>query len=165
MPGWTPRRPGGSGPRVTETAPSRVLITGATGFVGGALARRLVRDGAEVHALVRRPVSDPAVVGLSATGVHAHHHDGTVATMKAIVASAAPEVVFHLATNFVGTHTEADVRCREAIRLDEDTDLKSAGPKGFGGSSPSASALFVCASVAQLVEFWSPKPAVGSSNP
>jgi len=27
----------------------------------------------------------------------------------------------------------------EAIRLDEDTDLKSAGPQGFGGSSPSAS--------------------------
>jgi len=35
----------------------RVLITGATGFVGAALARALVRQGAEVHAL-SRPTAD-----------------------------------------------------------------------------------------------------------
>lgn len=29
---------------------------------------------------------------------------------------------------------------KERVRMDEDTDLKSAGPKGFGGSSPSPSA-------------------------
>ncbi len=37
----------------------RVAITGAGGFLGGALARRLLADGAEVHALSRRPVSLP----------------------------------------------------------------------------------------------------------
>jgi len=31
----------------------KVLVTGATGFVGGAVARRLLADGDEVHALVR----------------------------------------------------------------------------------------------------------------
>ena len=30
---------------------SRVLVTGATGFIGSHLLRRLVTDGAEVHAL------------------------------------------------------------------------------------------------------------------
>ncbi len=35
----------------------RVFITGATGFLGGALARVLAAEGAEVHALVR-PASD-----------------------------------------------------------------------------------------------------------
>lgn len=34
---------------------ARYAVTGATGFVGGALARRLVADGHEVRALVRRP--------------------------------------------------------------------------------------------------------------
>ena len=31
----------------------RVLLTGATGFVGANLARRLLADGHEVHCLVR----------------------------------------------------------------------------------------------------------------
>ena len=39
----------------------RVLVTGATGFVGGNLARALVHRGYEVRALVRRPDSAPAL--------------------------------------------------------------------------------------------------------
>jgi uncharacterized protein YbjT (DUF2867 family) len=38
----------------------RILVTGATGFVGGLLARRLLEDGFEVRCLVRDPDSDPA---------------------------------------------------------------------------------------------------------
>jgi nucleoside-diphosphate-sugar epimerase len=41
-------------------------LTGATGFVGGALARRLRHDGHEVHALVRDPATAQS---LSALGV------------------------------------------------------------------------------------------------
>ena len=38
--------------RMSES-PKRVLVTGATGFVGANLARRLVKEGHEVHLLVR----------------------------------------------------------------------------------------------------------------
>lgn len=40
----------------------RVLVTGATGFLGGALARALAREGAEVRAL-RRPSSERTALG------------------------------------------------------------------------------------------------------
>jgi dihydroflavonol-4-reductase len=38
-----------------DPAAGRVLVTGGTGFVGGLLLTRLVRDGRRVRALVRRP--------------------------------------------------------------------------------------------------------------
>ena len=40
----------------------RVFLTGATGFVGGAMARALVHQGAEIHALVR-PTADRSTLG------------------------------------------------------------------------------------------------------
>ncbi len=43
---------------MTEIKDSTVLVTGATGFLGGALARRLAADGAHVKALARRPNRD-----------------------------------------------------------------------------------------------------------
>ncbi len=45
---------------------SPVLVTGATGFVGGGIARRLLADGREVRALSRRP---DAATALQALGV------------------------------------------------------------------------------------------------
>lgn len=38
----------------------RILVTGATGFIGGLLARRLLEDGFEVRCLVRDPEADAA---------------------------------------------------------------------------------------------------------
>lgn len=38
-----------------------VLVTGATGFLGGALARRLARDGVNVRAMARRPNRDQLI--------------------------------------------------------------------------------------------------------
>lgn len=43
---------------MTDLAGKTVLITGATGFLGGALARRLAGEGIHVKALARRPNRD-----------------------------------------------------------------------------------------------------------
>jgi uncharacterized protein YbjT (DUF2867 family) len=45
---------------VTGGRDGRILVTGATGFIGGLLARRLVEDGLDVRCLVRDPETDAA---------------------------------------------------------------------------------------------------------
>src|SRR3989442_11058540 len=54
--------PGAPDPRVGERMPEPlrdedVLVTGATGFLGSHLTRRLVAEGARVHAFVRKDSS------------------------------------------------------------------------------------------------------------
>jgi nucleoside-diphosphate-sugar epimerase len=80
-----------------------VLVTGATGFVGSRLARRLVRDGREVHALVR-PGSDLGELAPVRERLRVHVHDGSSEGLGAIVAAARPALVFHLASLFVAEH-------------------------------------------------------------
>lgn len=86
----------------------RALITGASGFVGGRLARRLAAEGWEVHGVVRRPPGDPAVRALAGV-CSAHYHDGSMEALERIVRMSRPTVVFHLAARFVAEHRTADV--------------------------------------------------------
>jgi uncharacterized protein YbjT (DUF2867 family) len=55
-----PRRASLSAPAPGNGVRVRVMVTGATGFVGGALARRLIDDGFAVRCLVRDPTSERA---------------------------------------------------------------------------------------------------------
>jgi nucleoside-diphosphate-sugar epimerase len=81
----------------------RALVTGATGFVGSHLVRRLVADGWSVDALVRD--TDAALPG----GVPAHPIPEPVEQLIALVGELAPGVCFHLATAFRGVHTPEDI--------------------------------------------------------
>lgn len=89
--------------------PRRALLTGATGYLGGQFARALVRMGWEVSAIVRGASDAEIVDALRRDGVAVHVHDGTTDQLADIVARVAPEIVWHLATRFVGEHVPSDI--------------------------------------------------------
>lgn len=90
------------------SAPRSVLLTGAGGFIGAALARRLLADGWQVH-VVLRPDSDRGALDGIEAQLTVHLHDGSTAGLVDIVRAAAPLAVCHLASLFLAQHTTADV--------------------------------------------------------
>lgn len=69
----------------------RVLITGASGYIGHHLARQAVKAGWEVYALTR------ASSNLRGLAIPRHDVDGSPESIDRAVRAADPEVVFHLA--------------------------------------------------------------------
>ncbi len=102
---WTP---------VCEPATGRcrfavpVLITGASGFIGGHLAQRMVRQGEEVTVVVR-PQSDVSNLDAVRQDVEVVEHDGSGEGMRAIVDAARPDLVYHVASMFIAEHKPEDV--------------------------------------------------------
>jgi UDP-glucose 4-epimerase len=79
-------------------APARVLVTGATGFIGSHLVRRLVHDGCEVHALTSS-VSSVYGVRLVDLRERITLHEGSLGdacAMDALARAVRPTHVFHL---------------------------------------------------------------------
>ena len=67
----------------------RVLVTGGTGHLGGAVAAHLVRDGDDVRILARRPRADPAIEWIA----------GDLATGEGIAAAVTDvDAIVHAAT-------------------------------------------------------------------
>lgn len=101
----------------------RVLITGATGFVGRHLASRLVAADAEVHVLIR--AAGPARTRLP-HGIAVHTWDGGFDSLDRAVAEARPQVTFHLAAHVVAEHRPADIEPLVAANLTLGTQLAEA---------------------------------------
>ncbi|MCP3873876.1 MAG: NAD(P)-dependent oxidoreductase [Desulfobacteraceae bacterium] len=78
------------------------LVTGATGFVGSHLARRLQHEGWDVHAIARQTSEKDRIVSLK--NITWHIHDGTTNGMRDIFEAARPDIVFHLAAMFITEH-------------------------------------------------------------
>jgi nucleoside-diphosphate-sugar epimerase len=86
-----------------QDASRHALVTGATGFVGRALVRRLARDGWTVDALVRSTGANlPA-------GVTPHLVPAEADDLVDLVTGLGPSHCFHLATAFRGAHVPADI--------------------------------------------------------
>jgi nucleoside-diphosphate-sugar epimerase len=154
----------------------RALVTGAGGFVGGHLVRRLVADGWDVVALVR-PGGDAA--RLAGLGVPAVPVDLTdPAALTAAVRKADPDVALHLAaaraTSSAGERAATAAvnavsglhlvealpdRCRAVVRLGSSTEYaESAGPmderaplapRGLFGATKAAGSLLLAAAAAE----------------
>ena len=77
----------------------RFLITGAAGFVGCALTRRLLADGHEVHVLLKSSTPRWRLAGLEADLRRHEVNLEDEAATRALVASIRPEVIYHLATH------------------------------------------------------------------
>jgi nucleoside-diphosphate-sugar epimerase len=79
---------------------SNVLVTGASGFIGRALVRRLVADGHSTVCTARRPADD---VAEGAAWIPGDLTDR--AFVQRLVAQARPAVVFHLASQVTGSRS------------------------------------------------------------
>jgi nucleoside-diphosphate-sugar epimerase len=89
---------------VTRWQGTSVLLTGAAGFIGANLARRLIELGAKVHAMVRPPTSLWRLEDV-ATGLQIQRVDMTDrASLEDAVRTAAPDVLFHLAATGAARH-------------------------------------------------------------
>lgn len=92
----------------------RVLVTGATGFIGSHLTRRLVAEGAEVHALTST-VSSVFPLRLVSVREEITLHGGNLTdggAMRTLAEKCEPEIVFHLgAYTHVGKSWERVDEC------------------------------------------------------
>ena len=79
------------------------FITGATGFIGSNLTRRLVGNGWVVHVLVRRQSNLDILNDLKGK-IAVHVHDGTTEQLCGILSGAQPDIVFHVASLFLAEH-------------------------------------------------------------
>jgi len=86
----------------------RILVTGATGFVGGHLVQRLLKDQYQVH-ILSRPETNFSQLESCLERVVVHTHHGSTQEMIDNVKKAKPDVVIHLASLFIAEHKSTDI--------------------------------------------------------
>lgn len=111
-----------------------VLLTGATGFIGSHLARRLLRDGHRVSLLVR-PSSRLEILAPELSRFAVRIYDGSYASLEAALEQAQPQIVMHLASLFLTRHRAEDIPALLEANLAFPTQLLEAmcqaGVKNF----------------------------------
>lgn len=88
--------------------PSIALVTGATGFIGSHLSRRLFLNGWDVH-IICRQTSNLNQIQDFVNEITIHYYDGKTDTMIEIVKKVKPDIVFHLAALVKPEYTSKDI--------------------------------------------------------
>lgn len=86
----------------------RVLLTGATGFIGSQLTHRLVAEGHAV-AIVVRPESQLDMLQAVLPLIQVHLYDGSYSSLVRALELSEPELIFHVASLFLAQHNPQDV--------------------------------------------------------
>lgn len=81
----------------------RAIVTGATGFVGSNLVRRLIEDGWQVSIITRDNSNYDKLDGLEGQ-ISTFTYDGTVERMLEIFSIVKPDIVFHTAALVLTDH-------------------------------------------------------------
>ena len=86
----------------------KVVITGATGFVGSNLTKYLFKKNKEVY-LIARPKSDITFLEKYNENLHVFRYDNDVNKLISFFNEVQPECVFHLASNFIAEHNSSQI--------------------------------------------------------
>lgn len=114
-------------PEDIMTRMSSVLVTGATGFTGGSLARRLVQDGHRVTAFVRESsdVRELRNLGVEIVALDITDYEQVARHMRPF------DRVFHIAASFRREHADLEEFSRVNVHATRHL-LKSALDQGVG---------------------------------
>jgi nucleoside-diphosphate-sugar epimerase len=86
----------------------KVLLTGITGFIGSHLALRLLKEGYEVHAVVR-PGSKISELGPELVQKVHFYVTGPSGDLPRILGESNPDLVYHLASLYLSNHKYEDI--------------------------------------------------------
>lgn len=87
---------------------NKVLITGATGFIGFNLVKKMITLGFEIHIVVRK-TSKIDELKLLDDRIYIYVYYGNIESMIKILTQSSPDLVIHLASLFIAEHSSSDV--------------------------------------------------------